>query len=200
MRKHIILFFSALLFLFACKRGNNTTDVLDNDEMTRLLADVHIVDGSVANQLGGDSLYKYGTAKYMYVFKQYHTDSTQFKASLKYYAAKPEELLKIYNGVNRILQKKADSLNKAMSDDATKKRKEAEKAVAIAAKKLKADSVKIKAKKDSVVKAKKDSVAKALKNSKAKKDSTAKKLHTNGVITRKFLLKKSKSTDALPKQ
>ncbi len=70
MRKHIILFFSALLFLYACKGGNGNDGILKENVMTHLLADVHIVDGSLAMQIAGDSIYKNGTARYLHLFKQ----------------------------------------------------------------------------------------------------------------------------------
>jgi hypothetical protein len=122
MRKHIILFFSALLFLFACK-GKSTDGIIDKDEMIRLLADVHLVDGSLYDRAGLDTLYKYGTARYQYVFKKYHTDTAQFKRSMRYYTLDPEKLLVMYDAVADILQKKTDSINKikVVVKDTTKK-------------------------------------------------------------------------------
>ena len=48
MRKHIILFFSALLFLFACDDNKETKGIIPRDQMVNLLVDVHLVDGSLA--------------------------------------------------------------------------------------------------------------------------------------------------------
>jgi hypothetical protein len=110
MRKHISLFFSALLFLYACKGSGDASGVINSDDMVPLLVDVHLVDGSLATQGGADSLYKNGTGRYLLVFKQHHTDSAQFKKSMKYYATQAETMLKIYNEVNKILQAKNDSL------------------------------------------------------------------------------------------
>jgi DNA polymerase III delta prime subunit len=110
MRKHIFLFFSALLFLYACKGGGDASGVIDRDEMVNLLVDVHLVDGSLSMQPNADSLYKVGTGRYLLVFKQHHTDSAQFKKSMKYYAIQPEIMLKIYDDVNKKLQAKNDSL------------------------------------------------------------------------------------------
>ena len=125
MRKHITWFFSALLFLCAC-RGNTPKGIIDRDDMVRLLAEVHIVDGSLYNQAVNDSLYKYGTDRYAYVFKQFHTDSTQFKRSVKYYTTQSDELMKMYIEVGRILQKKSDSLTKVRMQEAEKTRKQEE--------------------------------------------------------------------------
>ncbi len=141
MRKHIILFFSALLFLFACNIGNNTNGIIKEDEMVNLLTDIHIVDGTLSLQPGGDSLYKYGTGRYLLLFKQYHTDSAQFKRSMKYYSTQTDVLLEMYDQVNKNLQAKTDSLNKAIAAEAVKKAAEEKKAQEKAAK-LHADSIK----------------------------------------------------------
>lgn len=81
--------------------------------MTRLLTEIHITDGSMYNVMQvPDSLYKYGTAKYLVVFRSFHTDSNQFKKSLQYYSQKPELLVKMYEQVSDVLKMKSDSLNK----------------------------------------------------------------------------------------
>lgn len=123
MHKHIILFFSALLFLLACKQGSDSKGVINVAEMTRLLVDIHIVDGSLAQQPNADSLYKYGTGRYLYLFKQYHTDSAQFKRSVRYYTSNPDVLIKMYDDVNKMLQFKADSLNKLITAETVKANK-----------------------------------------------------------------------------
>jgi hypothetical protein len=141
MRKHIILFFSALLFLFACKQDKNAKDILNEDDMARILTEVHLVDGSLAVQAGGDSLYKYGTGRYIYLFKQYHLDTGKFKRSMRYYTTHPDVLIKIYDVVSKNIQTKYDSINKFVTAENAKKLLEQQKALA-KAQKLKADSVK----------------------------------------------------------
>jgi hypothetical protein len=137
MRKHIILFFSALLFLFACKNEDDASGIIKQDKMVHLLADVHLTDGSLAEQIGGDSLFKYGTGKYLYLFKQYHTDSAQFKKSMKYYTTHPDVLSKMYADIGALLQVKYDSLNKITTSDAEKTRR-----AMLEADKRRADSIK----------------------------------------------------------
>ncbi|MCC8426261.1 DUF4296 domain-containing protein [Mucilaginibacter sp. UR6-11] len=159
MRKHIILFFSALLFLYACKEGNATKDIIKRDVMVRLLADVHLVDGSLATQPNGDSLYRFGTGRYLYLFKQYHTDSAQFKNSMKFYAAQPEIMVKMYEDIEKILQAKLDSMNKIVADENEITRKRTA-ALQRKADKMKKDSIALKMKNDRD-KIKKDSVNKA---------------------------------------
>jgi hypothetical protein len=117
MRKHIILFFSALLFLFACNDDKSAKDVLGRDEMVKLLVDVHLVDGSLTNQPNGDSLYRNGTGRYFYVFKQHHTDSAQFRKSMAYYVSHPDVMIPMYDDIAKILQAKSDSVNALVAKD-----------------------------------------------------------------------------------
>jgi hypothetical protein len=177
MRKHIILFFSALLFFVACKEGNDTKDIIKQDMMVRLLADVHIVDGSLATQPNADSLYKFGTGRYMLLFKQYHTDSAQFKRSVAYYAKQPEILVKMYDNVTKLLQAKADSISAIVAKENEITRKQTE-AVLKKDEKIRKAAIALKMKED-MLKIKQDSVnkAKATKTlSKHKKKPKKKKL------------------------
>jgi hypothetical protein len=57
-------------------------------------------------------LYKYGTAKYLALFKKFHTDSAQFRKSFKFYAMHPAMLVPIYDQVALNLKNKTDSVNK----------------------------------------------------------------------------------------
>ena len=112
MRKHIFLFFSALIFLGACT--DDTPDgILKRDKMTNLMIDMHIVDGSLYNidAPNADSLYKYGTGRYTELFKRHHTDPKQFDKSLKYYSIHPEKFEKMYADIIKKLQSKSDSIN-----------------------------------------------------------------------------------------
>ena len=114
MQKYKSLFFSLFLFVYACSGNKAPKGTLDTAKMTSLLTEIHIADGSMFNTVQvPDSLYKYGTARYLKVFQSFHTDSVQFRKSMKYYADNPELLTKIYEHVTANLAKKMDSLNKA---------------------------------------------------------------------------------------
>lgn len=113
MLKYIIFFFSGIVFLSACKHDTTPAGIISEPRMISLLTEVHIADGSLyATRQEPDSLYKYGLGKYLALFKQYHTDSAQFKRSMSYYAMQPAELLKMYDQITLILKQKTDSLNK----------------------------------------------------------------------------------------
>jgi len=114
MRKYIILFFSALLFLFACKWGSTPPGILKPDDMVKVMVAVHLVDGSISiiNAPNGDSLYKFGAGRYQAMFKSMHTDSAQFRKSLQYYTKHPDQFETMYEQIVKILQAKDDSVNK----------------------------------------------------------------------------------------
>jgi len=114
MRKYNLLFFSALLFLFACKWDKAPQGILPEDKMINVMTAMHIVDGSIfnINAPNADSLYKYGYGRYVVLFKKYHTDSGQFKKSLRYYTQHPDELETMYTQIVKNLQDKTDSVNK----------------------------------------------------------------------------------------
>jgi len=113
MHKYITLFFSVTFFLSACKGDKTPDGILDHDQMITLLTQVHIVDGSLYSVTQNpDSLYKYGKDRYLSLFKTYHTDSVQFRKSLKYYTTQPVELSAMYDQVLANLKQKTDSLTK----------------------------------------------------------------------------------------
>jgi hypothetical protein len=113
MHKYNRLFFLVLLFLAACKQTSRPGGIIDQERMTKLLTDIHVVDGSVYNMLQmPDSLYKNGTGRYLAVFEKYNTDSIQFKRSFKYYTANPEVMATMYEQIADNLKQKTDSLNK----------------------------------------------------------------------------------------
>lgn len=125
MRKHIILFFSALLFLCACNDDKDAKGVLGRQDMIGVLVDIHLVDGALSNQSNSDSLYR-SMGHYMYVFKKHHTDSAQFRKSILYYTKRPDNFMNMYDDVIKILQVKSDSMNSIMAKENEAKRKRAE--------------------------------------------------------------------------
>ncbi|MBS1532037.1 MAG: DUF4296 domain-containing protein [Bacteroidetes bacterium] len=113
MHRYKILFFSLLVFLCSCGGKTIPDNVIQPDKMVRVLTEVHIADGAMYNVMQlPDSLYKYGTDRYLKIFKQFHTDSVQFRRSMKYYCNNPGMLADMYDQVTDILKQKSDSLNK----------------------------------------------------------------------------------------
>jgi hypothetical protein len=116
MRKYITLFFSVSLFLYACTGNKSNQKIIQHDQMVSLLTDMHILDGSLYNTVSQspDSLYKYGTARYLKLFKKYNVDSVAFRQSLKYYTTQPVEFQAMYDKILANLQAKTDSINKKL--------------------------------------------------------------------------------------
>ena len=113
MHKYNKLFFSVLIFLAACNGEHKPDGLIKKDQMITLLTEVHIVDGSMYNLMQvPDTLCKYGTGRYLAMFKKYNTDSVQFKNSFKYYSAHPDIMQSIYEQVSKNIKQKTDSLNK----------------------------------------------------------------------------------------
>ena len=113
MLKYITFFFSVSALMLSCSDNKVPEGVIDRARMTNLLTQVHLVDGGLYNiAQNPDSLYKYGTGRYLALFKKFNTNPQQFKNSLKYYAAQPVDLLAIYDQVLLNLKQKSDSLLK----------------------------------------------------------------------------------------
>ena len=114
MRIYKYLFFLGLLAFAACQGEEPVpANVISEDRMPAIVADIHIVDGDLYNvPQTPDSLYKYSMGHYMAVFKKYHTDSVQFKKSYTWYTRHPVKLDEIYDNVLKILQTKNDSIAK----------------------------------------------------------------------------------------
>ena len=113
MRKHISLFFSALLFFVACKSDKTPPGIIKQEKMTSLLIAIHIVDGSVYNiDPQPDSLYKLATGRYKATFKNFGTDTATFNRSLRYYSQHPDLMEAMYTDIIKKLGFKQDSLNK----------------------------------------------------------------------------------------
>ena len=113
MHKYNKLFFSVLIFLIACNGNKSPGDVINQERMTSLLTEMHIADGTMYTVMQmPDTLYKYGTGKYLVIFKKYHTDSVEFRKSFKYYSAHPDLLSSIYEQITTNLKQKSDSINK----------------------------------------------------------------------------------------
>ncbi|MGN8069502.1 DUF4296 domain-containing protein [Mucilaginibacter sp. SG564] len=188
MHKYLTLFFSVSLLLCACKNDKPPGGLIKPDAMAGLLTEIHIIDGHLYSGLQTpDTLYKYGMGNYLAAFERFHTDSGTFKRSMNYYAKYPDKLTDIYDKVDERIKALADSVNKLQAIN-----RKAE---------LKADSIKMAHKADSIKKAvhkaikpvnKADSIKKA-----ANKLDSIKKAMKKADFLKKL---KQKHPDALPKK
>ncbi|MBK0381089.1 DUF4296 domain-containing protein [Mucilaginibacter segetis] len=113
MKKYIALFFSVSLFLVSCSDDKTPAGIINEQQMTSLLTDIHLIDGELYNiSQTPDSLYKYGTPRYKALFKKYKVTDSIFKKSLEYYSRKPEVIQGMYDKISDNIKAKTDSLNK----------------------------------------------------------------------------------------
>ncbi len=92
-----------LFFSVACDRNKTPEGVIARKEMVPLLYDFHLAEGYLSS-LPIDSNRLLARQYYTAVFEKYHTDSTHFNRSLRYYSKKPAVLDQIYGEVQERLQ------------------------------------------------------------------------------------------------
>lgn len=95
----IILFF---ILLVGCK-SDRPSHVLKEKEMTDLLLNLHLAEAYL-NSWSSDSSQKISGDLIEGVYQHYNTDSTQVRASLEFYAGKPQMLDRIYQTVDTRLK------------------------------------------------------------------------------------------------
>lgn len=153
MRFYKILFSLLPLFLIACNRDAAPDNLIKEEQFVPLLVDIHIADGYLSSKPQmPDSLSYYGNGLYDAIFKKYHVDSAQFKKSYQYYVVHLAQMSRIYKAVAQNLTAKNDSITKRLAAAEMEKSRRKTDSVAKA---FKADSVRIKAKRDSNSKAQK---------------------------------------------
>ncbi|MFD2581022.1 DUF4296 domain-containing protein [Pedobacter vanadiisoli] len=118
-------------------------DIIKPDKMEKILYDIHIVDGYVANIYMVDSAKKVAAAYYKGIYKKFGIDSAQYNKSLLWYNTNPKELETIYKNIQKSLTKQKKAVE--IADKMIQKKKFKADSLAIA-KKFKADSLAIRKK------------------------------------------------------
>jgi hypothetical protein len=99
-----------LLNLFIACGEKLPEGVMPKEKLPELLVQIHLMDADVSSQLL-DSTRAQLLPKYEELFKYYNIDSTSFKNSIDYYAARPVEMKEIYDVVTTRLQEIMDADN-----------------------------------------------------------------------------------------
>ncbi len=165
MRFYKILFSLPLLFLLACNHDPKPDNLIDQEQFTSLLVDMHLSDGylSTKSQVP-DTLNYRGNGLYNAVFKRHQVDSVAFKKSYQYYSVHLEQMEQIYKTVLERLTAKNDSITKKL---AAEEMQRSRRAADSAKKAYKIDSVKRAIKQDSIKNTSaKNSIAKPIANHK----------------------------------
>lgn len=96
-----------ICLIFSCKPGI-PKDIIQPDEMEKILHDIHIVDGYVSNIPTPDSAKKVASPLYKGIFKKYGVDSAMHAKSMDYYYHRPDILTKMYDNISARLEKERD--------------------------------------------------------------------------------------------
>jgi len=124
LRIYIPLFFSVLAFAFGCSQEKVPEDLIEPKQMAALLTQVHMIDGALYNfNPSSDTLYKYGMARYLDLFKKFRVDTGLFRRSYRYYSLHPKLFVPVYEQVSQNLKTKQDSLNKLQQKELTQPKK-----------------------------------------------------------------------------
>ncbi|WEK17985.1 MAG: DUF4296 domain-containing protein [Candidatus Pedobacter colombiensis] len=105
----IIFFFSS-----GCKPGI-PKDIIQPDEMAKVLHDIHIADSYLGQLARPDSVKIIAAGYYKSIYKKYDIDSALYARSMNYYYKEPQVLNDIYVKVTGQLKKERDAIVKADS-------------------------------------------------------------------------------------
>ena len=117
------LLFSGLLFLSACNQNDHPKNIIEEQKMVRILADLHVMDGYMTTLMYSDSLKMSGKNYYTTIYQKHKITKSIFEQSLKYYSMQPVLLDSMYTQVENILKKKEEKLNKAQEEKLKKLQK-----------------------------------------------------------------------------
>jgi hypothetical protein len=122
-------------FISGCKPGV-PKNLIQPEEMGKILFDVHVVDSYLNTISDADSSRRIAASYYKGIYKKFDVDSVKYVKSMSYYAEHPDDLSKIYEGVTKDLTAQKNAVVKADSIQSVKLKK-------AAALKIKKDSLKL---------------------------------------------------------
>lgn len=104
MRKFLSLILISLS-LISCKSKDVPKEIIQPQQMGKLLYDIHIADGYITSIGSADSAKKVSAAFYKGIYKKFNTDSVRYSKSMDYYYKHPELLTDIYKQITTDLEK-----------------------------------------------------------------------------------------------
>ncbi len=96
-----------VLIFFAGCGERSPRGIIPEKKMTAVLMDVHLAD-AYSSSVPMDSMRALQHSLYEGIYQKYGTDSTGLRASLEYYASRPQIMDALYSKVNQGLQKLVD--------------------------------------------------------------------------------------------
>jgi hypothetical protein len=104
----ILLPFFCVLVLLGCKQGV-PKDIVQPEEMEKILFDIHLLDGYVSSIPTPDSAKKVSAPLYKGIFKKYGIDSAKHAKSMAYYYKHPDLLSAMYENISKKMGKARDA-------------------------------------------------------------------------------------------
>ena len=122
--KGLKLFILSLLFVSSCKLNDTPEDIIEQQKMVRIMADLHVMDGYMASLVYTDTLRVSGKNFYATVYNSHNTTKALYEKSLKYYSMDPVLLDSMYSRVEKLLTEKERRINKAKLKEPNKPQKQ----------------------------------------------------------------------------
>ena len=117
-------FFLLTFLLTACSLDDKPENLIPEDKMAKVLAEVHILEAQINNmhfQHEDSSVFVYQKKKFE-LMKTFELDTATFKVSLKYYLLNPDKMKGIYGEVKKLLEAKKKAIEaKQKLEDKKKK-------------------------------------------------------------------------------
>lgn len=118
--KELKLFIVGFIFLTACSKEKAPADVLNQQQMIMLMADLHTMDGYMSSMIYTDSIRKESKNLYATIYNSHNTTEKIYEKSMRYYSMDPILLDSMYSSVVSILTEKERNIQ----NDLTKKYQE----------------------------------------------------------------------------
>lgn len=118
MKRFFAIIISCML-LYACKPGI-PKEIIQPDQMEKVLFDVHVVDGYVTTIAKKDSATLVASAYYKGIYKKFNIDSALYAKSMNYYYDHPDIMEKIYQQVEKTFAKEKAKNDKIVNAESVK--------------------------------------------------------------------------------
>lgn len=118
MKRFFALMISCML-LYACKPGI-PKEIIQPDQMEKVLFDVHVVDGYITTISNKDSAILVASSYYKGIYKKFGIDSALYAKSMNYYYNHPDLMEKMYTEVEKTFIKEREKNDKIVNAEAAK--------------------------------------------------------------------------------
>lgn len=105
-------------FLFAVSLGCKSPvpkEIIQPDQMQKILYDIHIVDGYINVMPNQDSAKKVAAAYYKGVYKKFGIDSVMYSKSMDFYYKNPEIMNEMYSKIQADMNKNKPKVEKTVA-------------------------------------------------------------------------------------